>query len=139
MLRKFSPITILEINKFRVWRKMITIYICIYVSLYESTEEQKCLVPCELLNDITIIACIIIIVNKTRNANAIQSCSYVNTKNFIFFISLWGITLSKIIGSFKSFKRGNWKFLIFNGHNNSILSISLINIRQSLMTVSFSL
>lgn len=55
---------------------MITIYICIYVSLYESTEEQKCLVPCELLNDITIIACIIIIVNKTRNANAIQSCSY---------------------------------------------------------------
>lgn len=76
---------------------MITIYICIYVSLYESTEEQKCLVPCELLNDITIIACIIIIVNKTRNANAIQSCSYVNTKNFIFFISLWGITLSKII------------------------------------------
>lgn len=37
---------------------MITIYICIYVYLYESTEEQKCLVPCELLNDITIIACI---------------------------------------------------------------------------------
>lgn len=57
MLRNFSPIT-LEINKCRVWRKMITIYICIYVSLYESTEEQKCLVPCELLNDITIIACI---------------------------------------------------------------------------------
>lgn len=69
---------------------MITIYICIYVSLYESTEEQKCLVPCKLLNDITIIACIIIIVNKTRNANAIQSCSYVNTKKLHFFHKFMG-------------------------------------------------
>lgn len=66
---------------------MITIYICIYVSLYESTEEQKCLVPCKLLNDITIIACIYYCY-ITRNANAIQSCSYVNTT--LFFSEVYG-------------------------------------------------
>lgn len=70
---------------------MITIYICIYVSLYESTEEQKCLVPCKLLNDITIIACIIIIVNKTRNANAIQSCSnHMLIQKTSFFSEVYG-------------------------------------------------
>lgn len=47
--------------------------------------------------------------------NAIQSCSYVNTKNFIFFISLWGITLQKSLDPSKVLKGETENFSLLMG------------------------
>lgn len=142
LINKYVSIT-LEINKFRVWRKMITIYICIYrcicffVWIYRRAKVFSSMRTFKWHHNNCMH--LLLLLTKLEMQMPYKVVHMLIQKNFIFFISLWGITLSKIIGSFKSFKRGNWKFLNFNGHNNSILSISLINIRQSLMTVSFSL